>query len=170
MDLRELERHSIRTFLQHVADTGVFRDKDVLDYGCGRQPYQELVVMAGGRYKGFDRAWFPASTVEEDVGDNGIVAKKFDVILSTQVIQYVPDPRHFLSSMRSMLRKGGCLVITWPTNWPEVEKEDLHRFTQSGMARLLGNVGFNPIDTSPRAWMDAQGSTFYLGHGAIAWK
>jgi hypothetical protein len=171
MNIRDLERTSIRNFLQHCADRGYFSDKDVLDYGCGKQPYRDIVVMGGGRYEGYDLSIYPASTTEgEDIQRPAIFDETWGAIVCTQVVQYVPDVPMFLKTLRALLDETGVLCITWPTNWPEVEKEDLHRFTLSGFARLLNEAGFSDIGTTPRAFLDAEGSRFYLGHGAIAWK
>jgi hypothetical protein len=176
MNIRELERESIRGFVRAVADQGVFSDKIVLDYGCGKQPYRDLVVAGGGRYFGYDHPDFPASTVDEEVGDRTHAEGKgkWPVILCNQVIQYQQNPAAFLTLLHMLLKTTGAykgaLVISWPTNWPEVEKEDLFRFTMAGMANLLYFVGFSEVHVTPRAYFDADGSTFYLGHGAIAWK
>ena len=169
-DIRELERQSIRTFVQHCADAGYFNEKDVLDYGCGQQPYRDIVVFGGGRYTGYDDPRLPASTVTELVGDDHD-SFTYDVVLCTQVVQYVRDIERFLGVIRlDLLREKGSLVITWPTNWPEVEKEDLFRYTLSGMANRLHEAGFSEVSTTPRAYLDAGDATFYLGHGAVAWK
>jgi 2-polyprenyl-3-methyl-5-hydroxy-6-metoxy-1,4-benzoquinol methylase len=172
MNIRELERESIRGFVRAVADQGVFSKKRVLDMGCGKQPYADLVVAGGGRYFGYDDPRFPASTVDDVVGEQNWVdgSRHWDVILCNQVVQYQPNPQAFLGLLHNLLKDKGTLVISWPTNWPEVERQDLFRFTQSGMATLLYHVGFSDVQTTPRAFFDADGSTFYLGHGAIAWK
>lgn len=169
MNLRELERSSIRSFVQAVADENVFAGRDVLDYGCGKQSYRDVIVMGGGRYHGYDDPGFPASTVAEPVGDRALLERKWGAILCTQVIQYQPNPAAFLGLLHNMLHDNGALVITWPTNWPEVEKEDLYRFTHTGMAHLLSHVGFGKVTTAPRAFADMGGDRFYLGHGAVAW-
>lgn len=170
MNIRDLERQSIRGFLQAVADKRVFHEHDVLDYGCGQQPYREIIVMGGGRYHGYDLTVFPASTVEEDVEEPGMFRRRWTVIVCTQVVQYVPDVPSFIRILYGLLEKGGALVITWPTNWPEVEQEDLHRFTLAGMCSLLYASKFREVQGGPRAFVETQGGTFYLGHGAIAWK
>lgn len=171
MNIRDLERQSIRQFLNTVSMERVFHENDVLDYGCGAQPYREIIVMGGGRYHGYDLSIFPASVTEgEDYQEEGIFDRKWKVIVCTQVVQYVPDVNEFLRILYSLLEKGGALVITWPTNWPEVEQEDLHRFTLSGMCRMLYEQKFREVQGGPRAFVETDGGTFYLGHGAVAWK
>jgi len=168
MNLRDLERESIRDFVQSAADEGYLSGR-VLDYGCGRMPYREIVEAAGGEYHGFDRAYFPANVSGEHIGlDEG----PWDSILCTQVVQYVPDEfdphdhsssagvwglldyfHSLLSPERSIFHpeQPGHLVLTYPTHWPEVEAADLHRFTKAGMERLLTEAGFTIITHEQRA-------------------
>lgn len=168
----QVERDSIRGFVQYAADEfDVFRGANVLDYGCGKQPHRGIVEAARGRYHGYDDPGFPASTVEEAVGDpHELLQRRWGAILCTQVLQYQPNPQAFVNLLGSMLRKAGALVITWPTCWREIENDDLFRFTQMGGRRLLYNAGFERITSSPRADIDLGGFRFCLGHGAIAWK
>lgn len=170
MNLRELERSSIRGFLTHCADERIFHEHDVLDYGCGKSPYQDVIVFGGGRYHGYDLTAYPANVSGEDIQEPEMFDRMWSVIVCTQVVQYVPDVPTFLQILHALLEPRGALVITWPTNWPEVEPQDLHRFTLAGMSRLLRDTGFSEIGVTPRAFVDVGPEKFYLGHGGIAWK
>lgn len=156
--IRDMERASIRDYVARNA--GYLRGR-VLDFGAGKpgtcrqpQPYRDLVQ---GEYFPFD------------VGDD-LPAGPFDAVLMTQVIQYLPDPRETLSHLLSLLRSGGALVITGPTNWAEVEGTDLWRFTRAGIRVLLEKAGFHVLDVQPRAEMDINGFLMSVGWGAVAIK
>ena len=169
--LRELEAESIRAFVQQAANDGYLSGR-VLDYGCGKQPYRDIVEAAGGEYHGYDCAEFPANVSGENVGVLG-PPRTYAAILCTQVLQYIPHeffaegnyydahyidgPAQFLAELKWLFRKDGYLVMTYPTNWPEVEPEDLHRFTKAGMERLLTEAGFEIVRHEPRAWFDPWG-------------
>lgn len=194
--LRDYERESIRAFVQSAADEGYLSGR-VLDYGCGKQPYRDIVEAAGGESYGYDMANFPANVSGEDVGEYEeawFSDDAFDAILCTQVVQYIPlgDGRHghtlptiFATWQREVLAASGLLVMTYPTNWPEVEDADLHRFTRAGMERLLTDAGFTIVEHEPRVWVyataaiiptpggkqgpiDDAGTAFALGYGVIA--
>ena len=146
MNLRDYERESIRAFVQKAADAGYLSGR-VLDYGCGRQPYRDIVEAAGGDYQAFDAPEHPGNVGGERYTPN--MPHVFDAVLCTQVLQYVPQPFQALRHMRSNMVELNVpkpydrhLVLTYPTNWPEVEPEDLHRFTKAGMERLLTEAGF----------------------------
>jgi hypothetical protein len=63
---------------------------------------------------------------------------------------------------------AATLVMTYPTNWPEVETDDLHRFTKAGMERLLHRAAFNIVVHEQRASVRAVGNRFVLGYGVVA--
>lgn len=168
-DVRRLERQSIRAFVASCRFAGT-----VLDYGCGQQPYAEIVLQQGAGYIGYDHPALPGSTVQEPIGAAGDplagrpIGPLYDTILCTQVIQYVPDVPALLSRFRAVLPAGTQLVMTGPTCWPEVEDADLHRFTRSGIRRLLEDAGFRVDRLEERAAVEYAGVRFPLGWGAVA--
>lgn len=154
-----------------MAAEGGYLSGRVLDFGCGKQPYRDIVEVVGGEYVGFDRASFPANVSGEDIGD--AYGEDLDAILCTQVLQYVPYPRDILWHWRSVLcdlagRPKGHIVVTYPTHWPEVEPEDLHRFTKTGMERMLSDTGFTIIEHAFRHGFQHNGVSFVCGYGVIA--
>lgn len=173
--LREAEAYTIRSFVQRAADDGYLSGR-VLDYGCGKQPYRDIVEAAGGEYVGFDRADLPANVSGEDVGEpyESSVFRDWDTVLCTQVLQYVRDVRETIQDLhvavvgRVNQYPPGHLVLTYPTNWPEVEQEDLHRFTKAGMERLLTEAGFTIVRHEWRHGFHYEGVSFAAGYGVIA--
>jgi len=176
-DLRENEASSIRAFVQKAADQGYLSGR-VLDFGCGKQPYRDIVEAAGGKYYPLDRKDFPANLSGADIGvENYFGSHRYaDAILCTQVVQYIPmgeligdrDFTGVLERWAYTLGKHGHLVLTYPTNWPEVETEDLHRFTKAGMERLLMAAGFTIVAHEWRHGFSYQGVSFVAGYGVIA--
>ena len=58
--------------------------------------------------------------------------------------------------------------MTYPTHWPEVEQEDLHRFTKAGMEKTLKLVGFEIKLHFPRAWTNLCTEEVAVGYGVVA--
>jgi SAM-dependent methyltransferase len=161
-EMRELERASIREFVE--ANAILMSGRLVLDLGCGLQPYRDVVERAGGKYVGFDRPYFSGSVVSDPVGMSPTTASSWDIVLCTQVIQYVKQPGEWLLEIRDSLSADGCLLMTGPTNWPVVEQEDLRRYTPAGITYELEQAGFSEVKVSPRASRNG----FLLGWGAVA--
>lgn len=164
--VRQEERRSIRAFVEScsLAFTG-----QVLDYGCGVQPYRDVVEAAGGEYRPFDRATFPANVGSHEGADDPLrLGDYWDSILCNQVIQYVPFPLEMMAGFAGALRKGGHLVLTGPTNWAEVEPEDLHRHTLRGACKLVRAVGLEIVRAERRAVIALGGFELSLGYGILA--
>lgn len=171
--LRALEHQSIRDFVQRAANEGFLRGR-VLDYGCGLQPYRSIVEDSGGEYEGYDLQAYGGNVSGENIGEDLLWdANAWDAILCTQVVQYVAPGYEIidmLSEIYDRLVKDGFLVMTYPTNWPEVESSDLHRFTKAGMERLLNEVGFEIIRHERRAEVPiaVTGDLLALGYAVLA--
>lgn len=171
-DLRELEAASIRAFVGSVAYHG-----RVLDYGCGRQPYRDLIVAAGDvDYHGFDSPFLPGSVVERAAPSRvdwerelwRPLDETWDAIVCTQVVQYVPNVAELFADLWTALTDGGTLVMTGPTNWPEVEDVDLHRFTRAGIERLARDAQFAIERLEERASVTVGRDRLSLGWGLVA--
>ena len=100
----------------------------VLDLGCGNGSFLSLFQSRGWKLYGSDfsptgiavaRANYPdieffladasapTSNIAEQVG-------RVDVILSTEVIEHLYDPRGFLRNAHALLRPGGMMLLTTP--------------------------------------------------------
>ena len=111
---------------------GLLRDvpagAKVLDLGCGNGSFLSLFQDRGGKLYGADfsttgsqiaRENFPG--IEFFLADasspSGEILDRIgpvDVILSTEVIEHVYDPRGFLRTAHGLLQPGGILVLTTP--------------------------------------------------------
>jgi SAM-dependent methyltransferase len=150
--IRQVERASIYEFMRKY--NSYLRGR-VLDFGAGHQPYKSLVQ---GEYCPVDQG---------DPWPSG----RFDAVMCNQVIQYLDEPIERLKwSVMAMLRGDGHLVMTYPTNWDEVESTDYWRFTKSGMEKMLVGVGLTVIHHELRAEVAIGGFKFPLGYGVVAKK
>lgn len=147
--IRQIERASIRAWMVKHRDLLTGR---VLDFGSGDEPYKDLVA---GEYVPHEK---------DSQGPHGY----FDAVICNQVLQYVNDPENVLRwAIAASLKRGGHLLLTYATNWDEVEKEDLWRFTKSGMERLLQKCGFTILAHDLRAKVQFGNFSFPLGYGVL---
>lgn len=163
--LRQLESHSLAEFVASCAL--LFRGR-VLDFGCGKQPYRFIVEGGGAKYVGFDAPGFPASVAEAETGPLDWARVTWDAILCTQVVQYVPDVAFLLETFWDALSPDGHLILTGPTNWPVVEREDLWRFTPAGISQLLHHNRFTVERLVERAHVPSPGGPMLIGWGIVA--
>jgi SAM-dependent methyltransferase len=68
--------------------------------------------------------------LRDDVTDSALPAGAFDVVLCSEMIEHVPDPRPALRGLRRLLAPGGTLILSTPLRWSPLE--------------VLGRVAFLP--------------------------
>ncbi len=152
--VRRIERWSIREFMRENAALLTGR---VLDYGCGDMPYKDLVRGEYVPYEPTDKHPRMAQV-------------SFDAIMCNQVSQYVNRFDKTLREMYHSLKHEGHLVMTFATNWDEVEDTDLFRYTNVGMSMLLELAGFYVVKCERRAQVTHGLFKFPLGYGVVARK
>ena len=148
-----IERRSILAFAQQAAQETP-RGSSVLDAGAGSAPYRELFGHCD--YVAVD---WPGSP-HLDQGNVDILASlealplpdaSFDAVLSTQVLEHVPEPATVLRELRRVLVPEGTLWLTVPFVWElHEEPHDYFRFTVHGLRHLLETTGFADIEVAPR--------------------
>lgn len=121
----------------------------VLDFGCAEAPYRHL-FPAGVEYVGADLAGNGrAELLLTDDGTIPTEEARFDLVLSTQVLEHVGDPRLYVSECCRVLKPGGNLVLTTHGLMHyHPDPVDYWRWTSAGLARLLSSVGFAEIELS----------------------
>jgi SAM-dependent methyltransferase len=125
----------------------------ILDVGCGARPYERLFVAAGGAYVGCDLASNPVADIHGTADALPVDEASFDVVLSTQVLEHVPDPAAAVAELRRVLRPGGRAFAT--THGVAVfhpNPDDLWRWTHSGLERLFRDNGdWSSVRVTPGA-------------------
>lgn len=148
-----LERRSIVEFVAAVA-AGLPKGARVADVGAGGSPYRELFAHVD--YVAIDRE----QTLHADAEELDIVASatdvpvpdgEFDAVISTQVLEHLPEPAAALREMHRIVRPGGRLFLSAPLVWEEHEMpHDYFRYTRSGLDHLLTAAGFEQLEIVPR--------------------
>ncbi len=121
-----------------------------LDVGCGSRPYEGVFI--NGCYEGVDvqSSGRPLSMKMPDKFYDGVTLpyseNSFDLVMSTQVLEHVPDPLALVSEMVRVCKSGGELVLSLPFVYPEHEQPyDYFRFTSYGITALLERAGLKII-------------------------
>jgi 2-polyprenyl-3-methyl-5-hydroxy-6-metoxy-1,4-benzoquinol methylase len=72
----------------------------------------------------------------------------FDLIVSFETIEHVPDPEALIDNFRKLLKPGGILVASVPiTPSVDVNPHHLHDFTASSFRRMFETRGFVELDS-----------------------
>jgi len=119
----------------------------VLDVGCGHRPYERSFFAGATKYVGTD---YLSDRSRPDVISSALhlpfVEACFDTVVSTEVLEHVPEPQRALCEMARVLRPGGHLVMSVPLYWPRHEVPyDFFRYPYDGLLHLLGKSGFELV-------------------------
>jgi SAM-dependent methyltransferase len=119
----------------------------VVDYGCADRPYVDFLPY-GVNYVGVDLPGNPKADLE--LGPDGTIplpSGSVDLVMSTQVLEHVEDPRAYLAECARVLRPGGKLLLsTHGLMYYHPDPEDYWRWTCAGLRRLLEDQGFGVVE------------------------
>lgn len=124
---------------------------ELLDVGCGRQPYLSYFVNASRR-RACD---FDAKRGNVDFAcpahDIPLPNQELDSIVCTEVLEHVPNPQEVWREFARVLKPGGKVLLAAPMYWPAHELPyDFFRHTGYGLVRLANDAGFDVLKLYPR--------------------
>ena len=67
-----------------------------------------------------------AAFVQGDAMRLPLREKSFDIVLASEIIEHLENPRDFLASSARMVRPGGCLVVTTPMRLTDRPLDPFH--------------------------------------------
>jgi len=110
---------------------------EVLDVGGRIQPYRSLLDGRLRRYLAVDLRQTPLVHVIARGEHLPLKENHFDLVLCTQVLEYVPELRQMLAEIHRVLKPGGRLLLSVPAMFPADSEQDLWRFTPGSLRLLL---------------------------------
>lgn len=142
--------------LRFAEDMSQNHHLNVLDLGCGQKPYKSFFVRPQ-LYIGVDlRSKF--ADVIASAENLPFRSSCFDVVLCTQVLEHVEEPKRLLEEIKQVLRVKGLLILSTHGFWIEAhEPTDYWRWTLQGLEKLMKSADFNIVKTSS---MEPTSSTF----------
>ena len=118
----------------------------VLDAGAGKTPYKSLFEHAHYESADFcqvDDKAYGEITYVCDLAHIPVTDNKYDLVLLTQVLEHVPEPRPVLQELYRIIKPGGALWLTAPLYYEEHDiPYDFYRYTQYGLSHLMNTTGF----------------------------
>jgi SAM-dependent methyltransferase len=121
----------------------------LFDYGCGGAPYQGYFTSCSD----YIRAdVLPATNVDRVLQLDGLTAEPsehYNAILSSQVLEHVPDAGGYVRECSRILKTGGMILLTTHGMFPEHKcPHDYYRWTSEGVEKLLQSHGFEVLEST----------------------
>mgnify|MGYP000630684255 CR=1 FL=1 len=133
----------------------------IFDFGCGTgllterlsgtassvvalDPAQKMISVLDN--KRLNNVSTIASELDENlINDHRLLAQKFDLVVASSSLAFVPDYAKALKLLRQLLNKGGCLV-QW--DWLKEAGDEGYGFTEQQVRSALSEAGFVECSTS----------------------
>lgn len=112
-------------------------DLKVLDVGGRIQPYRPLLETQIHRYVSIDLRQTPLVSVVGRGEQLPIADEQFDLVICTQVLEYVPAPSALIAEIHRVLKPGGYILLSVPAVFPRDSDQDAWRFLPASLRVLL---------------------------------
>lgn len=136
---------------------------DLLDAGCGNQPFASWYRPLVRRVVALDAAQIDGIEVVGFVDRIPFRDASFDTVLATEVLEHVTNAEQAMDECARVLRPGGHLLVTVPFLYPTHEAPyDFRRLTHFGLRALIERHGLDVVS------LDAKGGPILLVlHAAV---
>jgi len=145
-DLPNPSRHRLSQWVRKAAAVGKSKSFRVLDAGAGRAPYRHLfdhVTYETADFVQVSRKKYTEIDHVCDLTKIPVPDETYDLVLSTQVLEHVPEPVAVLREFHRVLKPGGQAWLSAPLFYAEHEKPfDFHRYTQFSWRWMAADSGF----------------------------
>jgi len=95
-----------------------FKYGTALDLGCGQGNLSKMIHSKGYSILGVDIENFlkfdDIEFKKRDLDNNWDLKDKFDLVIATELIEHLENPRHFFRELKKVLKEGGIGIITTP--------------------------------------------------------
>ncbi|HXV14419.1 MAG TPA: class I SAM-dependent methyltransferase [Candidatus Krumholzibacteria bacterium] len=147
LNLRRDVRHSLAECMRRHLRTGDV----VYDVGCGTKPFAPALASLGVVHVGvdMDNGFYGEDAVDIiGVADAlPLRAGVADAVLSSQVIEHLPDPEVAMREAHRVLKPGGLLFISFPLLFPlHAAPYDFFRYTEHGFQAMCRRGGFEIVE------------------------
>lgn len=135
----------LRKAMEKVIKENDFKNKVVLDYGCGTMPYKTLFDGYVDKYIGadIDDNKLAKVIIDRNSGHIDIPSGSADFIISTQVLEHVESPPNYLREAHRVCKPSGRLLLSTHGFWLyHPNPTDYWRWTASGLKKTLKDNGW----------------------------
>jgi SAM-dependent methyltransferase len=120
---------------------------NVLDVGGRLQPYRALLGVRAKSYIAVDLRITLLVNVAAAAEALPFRDEQFDLVICTQVFEYLPEPGRVVAEIKRVLRTGGILFLSAPSVFLRNNDKECWRFLPYGLRHLLRE--FSSVEVIP---------------------
>ena len=141
-----------RVFATYITN----RKSILLDIGCDRKPYKDLISPYFDKHIGLE---YPnpnhlnnAADIYGSAYHTAIKSSSVDTVFTAAVLEHLEDPSLALKEAHRILKNNGLIIITAPLFWHLHDlPRDFYRYTKHGFEYLFEKNGFEVLEVKPLA-------------------
>lgn len=167
-EVSRLKRETAKLYVDQILSfRGSDPGKRLLEIGCGSGDFLVEARARGFSVSGLELSGHAAAVANSRLGSNAVMQgnienaafpeSAFDIIVFSDVLEHVRNPKSFLSSVHRCLRPGGLVFIVTPStdswsralmrsHWMEYKIEHLFYFNRQSLKRILNLASFVDIE------------------------
>ena len=156
LSVRNLDTFYIRqSILNSIMDNMDLFEGKLLDVGCGKMPYRDLINKKSRivSYHGLEinnAKIYDEKIIPDFFWDGRTMpfeSDEYDIVFATEVFEHCPDLQTILKESYRVLKPNGKIFFTVPFLWPLHEvPNDEYRYTPFALKKHLELAGFENID------------------------
>lgn len=121
------------------------------DVGCGEKPFASFLRDKVAAHIGIDvdYGFYDTSYIDlvGSADDLPVAENSADAILSSQVIEHLPDPEKSIAEAARVLKSGGLLFLSYPYLYPiHAPPYDFARLSEFALDAMLERQGFELVE------------------------
>ena len=159
MTKKQIKKEALESIAEFITENKKYLSKgDILDFGAGNGGYKKFV----------DGNYFPYDPNYEE--HNVLTIRRYDGILCAHVLQCIFDPGEQLKRLYRMLVDDGYLVLTYNSNWYEIENNNYaewYRFTRKAVEKMAKEAEFEIIESKALNSIDFTDFKFDITCGIV---
>lgn len=129
---------SLTVMIKDFAENHCPAGSALLDIGCGSKPYLPFFIGRVAAYTGLDLMPTEFADVVASSEKLPFPDDRFNVVISTQVFEHIPEPAKTTQEMLRVLKPGGFAFVSLPFVWEEHDVPyDFWRYAGAGAKRTF---------------------------------
>jgi SAM-dependent methyltransferase len=140
---------NVQSNLEFLRRVGILeKSSSILEIGCGKGMLLNILQELGYTVTGIDldsdairqcREAYPKLTVQVASGDSiPFPAESFDVVLSFDVFEHIPDSDRHLREVMRVIKPDGYYLLQTPNKWTNIPFEILRHWRKYRMGPVAG--------------------------------